>query len=162
MKLIFLAFRMAVLCSLLTSCNFEPHFSTLSDWEKHTARSGFRLLDATQTADYLITVYETGHDEIAFCYHSRGSGPDPASETFEIYGDPQMDLHDTKRPHSTDLSWRRTVWFPPPFSPVTHGGTDGIIYPIVRGYRGELRITFSVDDGLGGGDRIMYNKKIKL
>ncbi len=156
------ALAVAGFCLILASCDFEPKFRNLSAWEKHTARPGFRLLDSSQTDDYFISVYDTGKDEIAFCYRWKSANPATAAQDLGIWDVHKVELSDHNRANLTDLNWRRSIWLPPPFSPITTGGSDGIIYPIRPGYRGKIWISFRDDDGLGGNTRTIFEKWIDL
>ena len=116
--------------------------SDLSEWERQSFRPGFRLLDSADASGYYICVFDTGRDEIAFCYQWHGSSEaEPRSHTLGVHG-PTGDLHDLDRENPTDLSWTRNYVI------ASWAGSDGIVYPIKRGYRGKIRIRFrSTEDG---------------
>jgi hypothetical protein len=151
---------LAVLCSLLSSCDFKQKFRTLADWEKHTARPGFRLLDSMQTKDYLIAIYDTGRDEIAFCYRWRGSDPGNTT-TLGIWDEYGRSIDDVGRSHRTDLSWSSTITIPL-IGPIVDGGHDGTTTPIRPGYYGVLWISFSDEDEQGGSYRTIYEKAVDM
>ena len=130
--------------------------TSLSQWETHTARPGFRLLDSADVAHYYICVYDTGLDEIAFCYRWHGSHEERHTHSLAIHDSSNQDLHDMGREQATSLKWTRD------YGIATYAGSDGMVYPIREGYRGTIQIDFKDGDGPNGEYRQVYSKVLEL
>jgi hypothetical protein len=156
MKRFILSILSAGLCFGMLSCTKQDR---LSQWEKEVSRPNFRLLDSAQNADYLIAVYDTGKDEIAFCYKWVGNGPKPVTHSLAIHDDQGGDLgHGAGKP-TTDLLRKRSCGVPS-FLEYRQDGLDGIVYPVRSGYRGSLSVAFGEGSPKTGVTRRVYEKRI--
>ncbi len=156
MKRILPSILATALCLAVPSCTKR---NRLSEWEKQVSRPNFRLLDSIQTADYLIAVYETGKDEIAFCYNWVGPGTKQTTHSLSIRDDQGNDLHDHERKQETDLTRKRSFGVPK-FLEYRDDSVDGIVYPARPGYHGPLSIVFRDGTGQTSPNRIVYERKI--
>ena len=130
--------------------------SNLSKWEKSTHRPGFTLLDSAEVNDYYICVYDTGLDEIAFCYQWNGSSEEPTAHSLGVNDSNNDDLHDIYRKKTTSLRWERY------YGIAVYAGCDGLVYPIKKGYRGKIRVDFTDGDASSDKYRLVYSKELDL
>ncbi len=155
---IFRSFILAAMALAAISCTKEGR---LAEWRKDVTRPNFRLLDSLETAVYLIAAFDTGKNEVAFCYRWIGSASKPAAHALSIRDERGKDLSDPERKERTDLSRRRAYGVPSVLE-FRNDTVDGISYSVRPGYRGPISIRFSDGTGKDSNYRVVYEKAIRL
>ena len=121
--------------------------STIEEWEERTQLPGFTLLDRADLPGYYVCVYDTGLEEIAFCYNQKKS-EDADSHSFGVYDTRGQSLQDPARWNErSDLNSHGNAYY-----------IAGMVVPVRPDYRGMIQIGFEADDG--SGSESDYTKRL--
>jgi hypothetical protein len=121
--------------------------SSIGEWEKRSRLPGFTLLDRADLPGYYVCVYDTGLDEIAFCYHQKK--PEAAKRhSFAIFDSDGENLQDPAR-------WNKTTELNRPGD--THF-IPGMVVATRTDYHGEIHVEFKEDSG--SGFQSIYQKSL--
>ena len=129
--------------------------TSLEQWEELTRRPGFALLDKADLPDYFVCVYETNAAEVAFCYRWKHTEDGPDTCSFIVRDSNGQDLQDTNRSNATtELNAVGSI--------PEHLYVHGMVVPIPRDHRGQIRVEFMDNEDAEFPTRSVYAKTLHL